>query len=111
MLTSRLAWRCVLFCAVISSASALPMLPSIAQSKITEGQRLAANCANCHGSDGVAVDGKLPALAGQSKEDLLGALQAYKNGNRTGTVMPQIAKGYSEQQLAALAEHFAAQKK
>ena len=72
---------------------------------------LAANCAQCHGTDGHAAAGsELPALAGMPREALLAQLQAFKAGTRPSTIMGQIAKGYSEAQLEQLAAWFAAQK-
>jgi cytochrome c553 len=35
----------------------------------------------------------------------------FKNGRRPATIMHQIAKGYSDEQIAAIAAYFAAQKK
>ena len=73
---------------------------------------LAATCANCHGTDGRAVQGSsVPALAGLPAADLLQQLRAFRDGSRPATVMQQIAKGYSEAQLQQLAAFFAAQKK
>ena len=72
---------------------------------------LAATCANCHGTDGRAVQGSsVPALAGLPAADLLQQLRAFRDGSRPATVMQQIAKGYSEAQLQQLAAYFAAQK-
>lgn len=96
-------------------ACTLPVLllsmPAAAQSlpAISAGARLAANCAACHGTNGVTDGVALPSLAGQGQGVLLVALKAFKSGARPGTIMPQIAKGYTDQQLAQLAEFFAAQ--
>jgi cytochrome subunit of sulfide dehydrogenase len=76
---------------------------------ISAGARLAANCAACHGTSGITEGTVLPSLAGQGKGALLVALKAFKTGARQGTIMPQIAKGYTDEQLAQLAEYFAAQ--
>ena len=71
---------------------------------------LAASCAQCHGTDGQAVAGEaMVRLAGQDKDYLLAQLLAFRNGQRPATVMHQIAKGYSPEQLAELASYFAAQ--
>jgi cytochrome c553 len=37
-------------------------------------------------------------------------MKAFKDGRREATVMHQIAKGYSEAEIAALAAYFAAQR-
>ncbi len=70
---------------------------------------LAANCANCHGTDGRAQGGFN--LAGLSKSYLVEQMQAFKTGKRQATIMHQIAKGYSDTQIEQMAEYFAAQSK
>ncbi len=61
---------------------------------------LAATCANCHGTDGKGVvDGGMPLINNLSSQQLLEQLKAYKSGAREGTIMPQLAKGYSDEQL------------
>ncbi len=70
---------------------------------------LAANCTPCHGPEGRPVAGSaIPALAGHARDDLVAALDAFKAGRRPATVMHQVAKGYSEAEIAALAAYFAA---
>lgn len=75
-------------------------------------QSLAATCANCHGTQGKATIGSaVPALAGMPREYLVTQLKAFKAGTRPATIMHQLAKGYSDQQIDQLAAYFAAQKK
>jgi cytochrome c553 len=38
-----------------------------------------------------------------SSEELLVQLLAYKTGNRSGTLMPQLTKGYTDAQLESIA--------
>lgn len=71
---------------------------------------LAASCAQCHGTDGQAVPGEaMVRLAGQPKDYLLAQLLAFRSGQRPATVMHQITKGYSPEQLTELSSYFAAQ--
>jgi cytochrome c553 len=71
---------------------------------------LAATCANCHGTDGRAIaQGELPSLAGLPKAYLLEQLAAFRDGRRPATVMHQLTKGYTPEQLDAIATWFAAQ--
>ena len=49
-------------------------------------------------------------LAGADAKATLEALLAHKRGERNGTIMHQIAKGYTDEQLAQLADYFAAQR-
>lgn len=78
---------------------------------IPAGARLAATCTGCHGTDGATQGNALPPLAGQAKERLLAALKDFKSAKRPATVMTQLAKGYTDEQLESLASYFASQKK
>lgn len=75
------------------------------------GARLAASCTGCHGTNGATQGNALPPLAGQAKEQLLTALKDFKTGKRPATIMTQITKGYTDEQLEALASYFAVQRK
>ena len=71
----------------------------------------AAACANCHGTNGHAQPG-MAALAGVPKELIVQKMLDYKAGRTpAATVMHQLAKGYSDEQITAIAAYFAAQKK
>jgi len=65
---------------------------------------LAATCANCHGTNGNGVVGaSIPLINTFTSEQILTQLQAYKNGSREGTIMPQLTKGYTDEQLQTIA--------
>ena len=69
---------------------------------------LAATCAQCHGTDGRVPPGSaMGALDGMPAAYLTEQMTAFKTGARPGTVMPQLAKGYSAAQIAQLAAYFA----
>lgn len=72
---------------------------------------LAATCANCHGTSGKPVEGSaVPRIAGMPKDQMTAQLMAFRAGTRPATIMHQISKGYSDAQVAQLADYFAAQK-
>ena len=73
------------------------------------GRNLAAACANCHGTNGVSLQG-MPNLAGQQRAYLVQQMQDFKTGKRPATIMHQLAKGYTDEQIDALAAYFSAQK-
>jgi len=50
---------------------------------------------------------QIPRLAGRDRAELVRQLTAFKQGTLRATVMDQIAKGYSDEELAALADYFA----
>ena len=74
----------------------------------TLARNLAANCTSCHGTHGASASG-MRSLAGQPQPALLAALRAFRDGSRPATVMHQLARGYTDQQLEALAAFFSAQ--
>jgi len=79
-------------------------------SDVLQARSWAAACANCHGTNGQALPGMEP-LAGANKDELIRKMQDFKAGRKPATVMHQLAKGYSDEQIAAIAGYFAAQKK
>ena len=76
-------------------------------------RNLAATCANCHGTDGRTVDGdglgEMVSLAGMPAAEILEKVNDYRSGDMPATIMHQIAKGYTEEQLQLIADYFAAQ--
>jgi cytochrome subunit of sulfide dehydrogenase len=89
-----------------------PPPPAFAASNLTPNgvRSLAANCAACHGTNGKAQPGSTVAgLAGRPAAQLVAAMQEFKDGKRLATIMHQIAKGYSTEEIAALADYFAKQ--
>ena len=85
-------------------------LPARAQgSDPNLGRNLAAACANCHGTNGMSQQG-MPNLAGQQRAYIVQQMQDFRAGKRTATIMHQIAKGYTDEQIDALSAYFSAQK-
>ena len=73
---------------------------------------LAATCANCHGTNGKAVEGSsVVSIAGLDRDYIVAQMTAFKTGTRPATIMHQLSKGYSDAQIETLATYFAAQKK
>jgi len=72
----------------------------------------AATCANCHGSEGRAVPGStVPSIAGLPRDYMVAQMKAFKDGSRPATVMHQLTKGLTDQQIESMANYFAAQKR
>ncbi len=70
---------------------------------------LAGTCANCHGTDGRSP-GSIPSIAGQPYAVLLAQLNAFKAGEIVGaTVMTRLARGYTDEEIEALARYFSEQ--
>jgi len=70
------------------------------------GKVKAAECAGCHGADGVSNNLPGPTLANQNAAYVIDALKAYNNGAREEPMMSAAAK-MSDEDAANLAAHFA----
>jgi sulfide dehydrogenase cytochrome subunit len=75
------------------------------------GRDVAANCANCHGTDGRSVSSAIPSLAGQDAQAIVQRMKDFRDGRRPSTLMQQISKGYTDAQIEAAAAYLAAQPK
>ena len=94
---------------LVLAAGVLAALPATAQD--VQGRNLAASCAICHGTDGRAVTKDLIPLAGLPRDHIATQMRAFRDGKRPATVMHQIAKGYTDPQIDALAAWYASQKR
>lgn len=96
---------------VLGLAAALVVLPAAAQdAPSTAGRNLAAACAACHGTNGVS-QGSMPSLAGRDRSELVRLMQDFRSGKRQATVMHQIAKGYTDEQVDAIAAYLSVQRR
>ena len=71
-------------------------------------RNLAATCTNCHGTNGNAR-GDMKPLAGLTAERIMASVADYRSGAQPATVMHQISKGFSDEQIRLVAGYFAAQ--
>lgn len=81
-----------------------------AQAEVSQIRVWAAACANCHGTMGKAEPG-MESLAGKDKDELLQKMLDFKSGKKPATIMHQLSKGYTDEQLQQLAAYFAGLKK
>ena len=88
----------------------ITVLALASTSAAANGQRLVATCAACHGTNGAGAGNALPVLAGQPKNALVASMRAFKTGARPATIMHQIAKGYTDEQIEQIAAYLAQQK-
>jgi len=97
----------------VSAQPPPPPPPGFAASNLTDkGVRdMAFNCAACHGTNGrpVPPGSAVPELAGRPAAEIAQAMRQLKEGKRPATLMHQIAKGYSDAEIAALADYFSKQ--
>ncbi len=86
-----------------SALSQTPASPNLARN-------LAAQCANCHGTNGKSVT-EVASLAGQNAPVIVQKMKDYREGKLPATVMTQLARGYSDEQVALMADYFSRQSK
>ena len=120
-LVTRLATRAALGLALVATLSGAPWaleragLSPIGTARAAQpadpasfGRDLAASCAGCHNTNGRAVGSGL-VLAGMPADRLTQLMTEFRDGKRPATVMHQIAKGYTPEQIKLIAAWLAAQ--
>lgn len=93
------------------AAAALIVLPQTVIADEVAARSIAATCAACHGTTGHSITKSVETLAGRPKERIIELMQAFKTGKKPATIMQQISKGYTDQQIELVAGYFAEQKK
>ena len=69
----------------------------------------ASSCSGCHPPSAGRHTGA-PTLTGRNPADIVAAMQAFRSGQRAGTVMDRIAKGFSDAEVEAIAAWYADQR-
>ena len=68
----------------------------------------ASSCSGCHAVS-AAVNTPVPRILGRQPAEIIAAMQAFRSGERVSTVMGRIAKGFSDDEIRAIAIWLAAQ--
>jgi cytochrome subunit of sulfide dehydrogenase len=69
----------------------------------------AAACSGCHPAT-TRVTSPVPRLAGLEQAAIVRAMQEFRSGQRAGTVMDRIAKGFTDEEIQAIAAWYAEQR-
>ena len=69
----------------------------------------ALSCSGCHPT-ARTTQTTVPRLIGRNPADIVAAMQAFKSGQTPATVMDRIAKGFSDDEVKAIAAWYGAQK-
>lgn len=69
-------------------------------------EALANTCNNCHGANGVSVGESMPSIGGQPEAYLKNVMMQWKSGERYSATMGRLIKGYTEEEISALAAYF-----
>ena len=96
---ARVILAILLFVSAMPSAEAAPPTPP----------PVAASCSGCHPTS-KSVDTPVPRLVGRSAAQIEAAMQEFRTGQKPASIMDRIAKGFSTDEIAAIAAWYAAQK-
>ena len=91
-----LPWAALAFAASLAKADENVSLPDVI-----------AQCAACHGTDGIAKSADVPHLAGQQELYLFNQLKAFKAGKRPHKEMRYMSRQISEAEMREIAHIYA----
>jgi sulfide dehydrogenase cytochrome subunit len=80
---------------------------STASAQEADVARLADGCTSCHGLVGEGGSA-IPPIAGKAREDFIAQMTAFRDQSAPATIMNRLARGYSDAEIAALADYFSA---
>lgn len=91
------------------TAAVAIVLASAGAAYAAEAPAGAASCSGCHAAN-PRVQTPVPSLAGRPAADIANEMIAFKGGQRPGTIMDRIAKGFSDDEIRAIAAWYESQK-
>ncbi len=71
-------------------------------------ETMAHSCAACHGTQGRLGDESFMPLAGMPVAQFVATMKDFREGRRPATLMGLVAKGFSDADIQAMGEFFAA---
>jgi cytochrome c553 len=89
--------------------AAVVILASSAAANAADAPPGAASCSGCHAAS-ARVQTPVPPLNGRPAADTASQMAAFKSGERKGTIMDRIAKGFTEEETRAIAAWYEQQK-
>jgi cytochrome c553 len=95
---------------VLALTASAVALHAYADDAADAGKSKAAVCGACHGMDGNSSSAQFPKLAGQNASYIQAQLSNFKSGKRQNAIMQGQAASLSDQDMAAVAAYFSAQK-
>ena len=96
--------------AFLTGALALGLSSTVSAGDPASASMLANTCAGCHGTNGNSVGPASPSIAQMEKIAFVETMKAFQSGDMYSTIMGRIAKGYTDEEIEAMAGFFAGQK-
>ena len=90
--------------------SGISSYASATEQTVQQGIALANACAACHGPEGRST-GAIPPLHTMPTNALRDSLRAFRNGERSGSVMNRLTQGLDDADIDAIAAYFAAKQR
>lgn len=75
---------------------------------VVTGEMMAHGCAACHGTLGRLGDESFMPLAGMPARQFVATMIDFREGNRPATLMSHVAQGFSDAEIRAMGDFFAA---
>lgn len=72
---------------------------------IDQGEFLSSMCLACHGQNGKGSM-KIPKLRGLDAQDIIESMKGFQSGEESSTIMDRHAKGYTDDEIRAMAAYF-----
>jgi sulfide dehydrogenase cytochrome subunit len=94
---------------IISAAISLAWIGIATAASFADAPPGTLSCSGCHAS-AASAETPVPRLAGRDADAIVAALQAFRAGQKPATVMDRIAKGFTDDEIKAIAAWYAAQK-
>ena len=69
----------------------------------------ASSCSGCHPAS-PSVDTPVTRLIGRNPADIVATVKAFRSGEKPATIMDRIAKGFTDDEIKAIADWYGAQK-
>ena len=91
----------------LGMALSLPVWSADAAAPAPSGEMMGNTCAGCHGTQGRLQGEAFRPLAGMNQATFIRAMEDFRSGARPATLMGHVAKGYTDDEIKAMAEFFA----
>jgi sulfide dehydrogenase cytochrome subunit len=95
--------------AIIGTAAGLASIGAATAASLANAPPGALSCSGCH-ANAASVETPVPRLAGLDANAIVAAMQAFRAGQKPATVMDRIAKGFTDEEIKAIAAWYAAQR-
>lgn len=94
---------------MIAAATALLVFSGLAPAEENlRGRTIASACFGCHGAGSESGAAIPPIIVGAPAQFIESSLKAFREDRRPSTIMGRIAKGYTDEDIAAVAQYFSA---